>query len=340
MPEVLKFEVSWRTFWQIFVFLILILIFYLARNAVGVLVVSIVISMGIDPVVSMLQRKKINRLLGTIFVFLVGLIVLGTIVYFIIPIIIVEAGDFIIYINKIMSAFFGFSLPKSLITNFTVTFDKVLGIISATNVSVTSAVSKVFTQAVLVLSTFIIAFYLSVEKDGPERLLRVILPDAYERGVLTIFTRFKLKVKRCFATQLVLSLLIGTVVGFGLWLLGVKYPLILGLLAAVFEIVPIIGPVIAGAVAFMVAISDSLSLGLYTFAFFFIVQQLENHILIPVIMGKAVKIHPVIVVISLLAGGQVGGFIGILLSVPIAVLASETVVYMAERKSLRPKLGV
>src|SRR3989442_214320 len=106
----------------------------------------------------------------------------------------------------------------------------------------------------------------------------------------------------------------GVVVSIGMWLLGVKFPIVLGIIAAVFELVPIIGPVLSGSIMFLMAISDSVSLGLYTLLFAFIVQQLEGHVLIPIIMGRAMKIHPVMVIISLLAGGQTAGFFGIILS--------------------------
>ena len=111
-------------------------------------------------------------------------------------------------------------------------------------------------------------------------------------------------------------------------------------MAAVFEIVPIIGPVLAGVTAFLVAVSDSFTLGVYTVLFFVIVQQLENHILIPIIIGKTMRVHPVIVLISLLAGGKIAGFVGIVLAVPIAVMLQEIFAYLAERKSQRSPLGI
>ncbi|MEK7479312.1 MAG: AI-2E family transporter, partial [Patescibacteria group bacterium] len=172
-------------------------------------------------------------------------------------------------------------------------------------------------------------------KRGTEHLLRVLLPDFYEEPALRVFERFKKKIRRWLGAQLVLSVVVGFVVGLGLWLLGVRYPLALGILAGIFEIVPIIGPILAGLFAVIVAFSESGALPLYVLGFFIVVQQLENHVLIPLVMGRTMKVHPVIVTISLLAGGQVAGFIGIFLSVPIAVLAQEIFNYMAEAKEAR-----
>jgi predicted PurR-regulated permease PerM len=132
----------------------------------------------------------------------------------------------------------------------------------------------------------------------------------------------------------------GVMVWFGLWLLGVQYPLVLGILAAAFELVPVIGPILTGVVGFLIAVSDSFSLGLYAVLFFFIVQQLENHIFVPLVMGKVMDVHPVIVVVALLVGGEVAGLIGFILAVPVAVLAQEFLNYLADQKSNRPTLSI
>lgn len=325
-------------FWQVFAFIVVLLVLYLARQAFGVLLVAIVLSLGLDPVVSFLEKRKINRLLGTIIVFLTGLLILSTALYFIIPILALEAGRFLEDVNRVVADIIGFGLPQKVIQDFSLSFDKALGFLTAAQSSITGAIGAVMNRVILVLATVVLAFYLSVQKDGPDRLLRVILPDAYERPILTIFDNFKTKIRRWFAAQLGLSLVVGVVVSVGLWLLGVRYALILGIIAAILELVPLIGPVIAGAVAFLVAIADSFTLGLYVIGLTFIVQQLENHILIPVLMGRTMNVHPVIVIVSILAGAQIAGFVGIVLAVPIAVAAQEIFYYLAEKKDHKPSL--
>ncbi len=335
-----SFEIGRQTIWRVFIFVGLVLLLYFARQALGVLAVAIVISLGLEPLVNFLENRRIPRLLSVIIIFFLGLLILSAIIYFLVPIIINEMGGFLEHFSRSFSSIFGVGLPKTLIQSFSLSLNKVLGFLTASNISVTGAIGAIFNKAVLVFSTIIITFYLTVERDGTERLLRVILPDMYERSVLRVFENFKLKIRRWFVAQLGLSLIIGVVVAFGLWLLDVRYFLILGLVAAVFEIVPIIGPVLAGAAAFLVAVSDSFTLGLYAVIFFVIVQQLESHVLIPLIIGKTMKVHPVVVLVSLLAGAQVAGFVGIVLSVPIAVIAQEIFSHLAERKDERRTAGL
>ena len=101
-----------------------------------------------------------------------------------------------------------------------------------------------------------------------------------------------------------------------------------------------IGPIITGVAAFVIAVSDSFSLGLYAVIFFMVVQQVENHLLLPLVMGKSMKVHPVVVIIALLAGGEIAGLIGVVLAVPIAVLAQESFNYLSEAKNAKPALGI
>ncbi|KKU91641.1 MAG: hypothetical protein UY23_C0001G0247 [Candidatus Jorgensenbacteria bacterium GW2011_GWA1_48_11] len=335
-----KFEIGWRTIFRVIFFLLLIYFIYVAREALGVLLTAMVIAMGIDPIVSFLETKRLNRLLGTIIVFLTGIFLLSTAVYFVLPVLLYEAAGFLEHVNRAVASIIGLGLPPVLIQSLSSSLDKVLGFFTGANFSLTGAISTVVTRVVLVISTILVSFYLSVEQNGVERLLRVILPDFYEKSVLSIFVRFKVRIRRWFVTQLGLSLLIGVIYGLGMWLLGVDYALVLGIMGAIFELVPVIGPVLSGAVMVLVAVSQSFSLGLYALLFAFIVQQLEGHILIPIIMGRAMKVHPVVVIIALLAGAEIAGFVGIVLSVPIAVMAQETFNYFSEKKSSRTSLDI
>jgi predicted PurR-regulated permease PerM len=327
-----RLEISWLSLWRVAVFAGIVLLLVLAREVAGMFVIAIVIALGLDPFVSFLERHKVPRLLATSLVFLLGILVVGAVVYLVLPIVISELGSFITHFNDSLQELFSVGIPESIIRNISGNLNQALAFISSSDFSVTGAISSAFARLLFVIATIVISFYLTVEEKGTERFLKVILPDAYERGFLTVFSRFKEKIRNWFSAQLGLSLAVGAIVALGLWLLGVRYYLALGLLAAVFEIVPIIGPIITGTVGFLVAIGDSWTLGLYTLIFFFLIQQLENHVLTPVVMGKAVKVHPVMVVMALLVGGQVAGFPGVLLSVPIAVAAQEVFYFLAERK--------
>jgi predicted PurR-regulated permease PerM len=119
--------------------------------------------------------------------------------------------------------------------------------------------------------------------------------------------------------------MIGVAAFIGLWILGVKYSLVLAILAAVFELVPVVGPIFAGAMAVLVALSDSVTLGIYTMSMFLIIQQMESSVVVPVVMRRAVGLHPVVIILALLIGAKIAGFIGIILAIPTAFLVEEII---------------
>jgi len=114
------------------------------------------------------------------------------------------------------------------------------------------------------------------------------------------------------------------VVTIGLSLLGVRNALVLGLVSGLLEFIPILGPFIAGAIAALVAFFQGsnwwgltpLTFALIVVAFFIIIQQLENNLLVPRIMGRALSMHPVVILVAAVIGATLAGVLGILLSAP------------------------
>lgn len=328
-------DISWATLLRLLVFFLIVAGLYYARDVVGVLLIGIVISLGIDPFVGWMEKKRIPRLLGTVISFVAGLLVFASVIYFVIPVIAIEAGGFVNFVSRTIGSLSDMNFKQEWMNAVNISVGDALGILST--IPVGGVIQFLFSSAVLVIATILISFYLTVDHNGTERLLRVMLPSVYESSALHIFTRFKLKIRRWFVAQLLLSLIMALIVGVGMWILGVDYPLVIGALAGIFELVPVIGPIVTGVVAFGIAITDSFSLGFWAVVFFMVVQQVENHLLVPVVMGRVVRIHPVIVVISILMGASIAGFVGIILAVPVAVFGQEVFEYVSERKSKRPE---
>jgi predicted PurR-regulated permease PerM len=155
--------------------------------------------------------------------------------------------------------------------------------------------------------------------------LTAILPQAYEAEVVKVYTRVRIKIGQWLEGQLLLSIGMGVLVFLGLWLLDVKYSLILGILAGILELVPFVGPIFSGSVAILVGLSTSLTLAFYVLLLFIVLQQLEGHVLVPAVTPFTTNLNPVVVLIALLLGGKTFGFIGLVLAVPIAVFVQELV---------------
>src|SRR5262245_51479104 len=120
--------------------------------------------------------------------------------------------------------------------------------------------------------------------------------------------------------QLLACLIVGVVVGVGLWLLGLPYPLVFGVVAGLFEFVPVVGPLLVGAVAILVASFHSWPNALLVFAFLAIYRVIHDYVIFPRLIGRGVEVHPVVVMLAVLSGAELGGVIGVFLSVPVAAL--------------------
>jgi len=329
-----KFEISWTTLWRVLLMLIFAIMLFLAREALVILFLAIIISSALDGPVWYLKKKGIPRILGTLLIFLTGLIILAVVLYLVIPVALFEFQNVLESFKNIQIPNLG-TLNISHFANLSKSLGDIENLINALmsgGVSLFNILTIVFNNLVFLIATIVLSFYLTINQFGVEKFLKTILPIHYEDYVIEIYLRVRKKIAYWLQGQIILMLLIGILTWLGLSILNVKYSLVLGIMAGIFEIVPMVGPIFSGAVAFLAAVSESWTLGLYVILLFVIIQQIESHILVPLVMRKTLGISPVVVVIYLLAGWQIAGIIGALLAVPVAVIFQEIIDDWERRK--------
>ena len=174
----------------------------------------------------------------------------------------------------------------------------------------------------------ILAFYMLVDLDGAEERLAAWAPPDYRQDFLRLLQETTLVWRSFVRGQLLLGLVLGSVVAAVLAALGVRFALVLGLIAGVLDIVPFFGPFVAGLIAVVVAFFQGANWwGLHPLAFaaivlgaFLVIQQIENTILIPGILGFSLKMRPLTVLLAAMAGGSLAGVVGVLLAQPVAAM--------------------
>ena len=134
--------------------------------------------------------------------------------------------------------------------------------------------------------------------------------------------------------QFVLGLIVGVLIYLGLTILGVQYSLLLAILAAIFELIPF-GLILAAIPAIVLAFLQDPTLGFWVIVFYVVVQQLENNILVPIVMGKTIGLNPVVVILALLVGANLAGIAGMIIAVPVATIIVEVLDDMAKKKESR-----
>ncbi|GAE35068.1 AI-2E family transporter [Halalkalibacter akibai] len=128
--------------------------------------------------------------------------------------------------------------------------------------------------------------------------------------------------------QLLVSLSVFIISTIGLWALGVPYPIVLGFFMGIMDLIPYFGPFIGAIPAVIIAFLQSWQLGVFTIILIFVIQQIEGNILSPVIVGKTLHLHPALIILALLVGAEVGGFIGMLIAVPILAIGKVTLLHI------------
>ena len=172
------------------------------------------------------------------------------------------------------------------------------------------------TLFVLILAP-LLAAYLLIDLPQLQRDVLNLAPETHRQEFADLGSKIGQAVGGFFRGQLFVALVVGVLSSIGFFIIDLPFWLLIGAIAGFFNLVPLIGPFIGGAIGFVVgAVTGGIGLGLQAAVVELIVQQLDNHIISPNVMKRTVKLHPVTVMLSILAGGAVAGFWGVLMAVP------------------------
>jgi predicted PurR-regulated permease PerM len=179
----------------------------------------------------------------------------------------------------------------------------------------------------------VLSFYFALQDTGVDDFLRMVMPVAHEEYSVNLWKRAQKKIGLWMQGQILLSVFVGILVYLGLLLIGIPYALLLAIFTALAELIPVFGSLIAGTLAVGVAYgSGGIPLGLIVAGLFIVVNQFESNLIYPLIVKKIVGVPPLLVIVALIAGYTLAGFLGALLSVPVAAVLLELVTDFDKRK--------
>ncbi|MSR71479.1 MAG: AI-2E family transporter [Candidatus Taylorbacteria bacterium] len=332
-------SISSGTVLKTILYVVLFYVLFMIRDLILVVFGAVVIASSIEPVTKWLGKRRIRRLPSVIIIyFLVALILFG-IFFFFLPQVLSEALTYVNSLPQNMNTSDLWSPIKdsSLFSSFTssvqgmssnFSLQEVVGqaqaFITGTGAGVLKTANFVFGGALSFILIIVLSFYFAAQEDGVGNFLRIVTPPKSQKYIIDLWKRSQLKIGYWFQGQLFLGLLIGILIYVPLLILGVKHALLLATLAGIFELVPIFGPLLSAFPGILVAYVDGgVTLGLIVAGVYIIIQQLENHLIYPLVVRKIVGISPIVVILSLVIGAKLAGFLGILLSVPIAAVFME-----------------
>ncbi len=306
---------------------------YLIRDVIAVILFSVIIAAAITPLVNYLQKKGLPRTLGVFGIYFLAFLILGTVLYFIVSPLASELDNLSLvaplYFDKINTFF---NVIRDTVPQYEQLLNKVQdNLLQISNNlahvsgNVFGATTGIFGGVVSAVFVIVISFYLSAQEHGITIFLRAVTPKEHQPYVLGLWARAQQKLGRWLQAQLVLSILVGVLVYIGLAIFGIQHRVLLALIAAVLEIIPIFGPILAAIPAVIFGLLKSPVVALWIVLIYTIVHQLENHVIVPNVMNRAIGLNPVVVIISLLIGAELFGIPGIILSVPVAVVLVELI---------------
>lgn len=172
------------------------------------------------------------------------------------------------------------------------------------------------------LVVLVLSFYIIVEEAAVKNLFRDAIPERYQEFGAHVVWQMIQKLGGWLRGQLLLSLIIGILYFIGFTIIGVPYALLLALLGGLLEFIPYIGPFIAAIPAVFLAFTHSPTLAIMTLALIIVIQQLENNLIVPKIMQKAVGLNPIVSIVAFMIGAKTFGVAGAIFAIPIATAAS------------------
>ncbi len=318
-------------------FILLFIILYFFRDLVLIILTAVVLASAIEPITKWFMKYKIPRVLAVILIYISFFIFCAGIFIIFLPVVLDEIFAFIVmlpnYINAIelwnpiaQSGFLSPTTVEGLSSGFSVA-DLIVGVrdvVTNTFSSFWQTINNIFGGLFSFILILVFSFYFAVQEAGITSFLRIITPLKHEEYVIDLWRRSQLKIGLWMQGQLLLAVLIGTFVYLGLMILGIKYALLLAILSAFAELIPLFGPILAAIPAILIAFADGgLTMGLLVLGFFVIIQQFENHLIYPLVVKKVVGVPPLMVILALMVGAQLAGFLGILIAVPIAAVLME-----------------
>ncbi len=313
-------------------------IIWLMRRPLALLVFGIVIAEALAPIVDWLDRW-LPRVLAVLLVYLVLLLIFVGILYVIVPAMADQIKQLVTNLPELIQRVQGWISARSsglpIGQNVGSVLTQQFGGLGSTLLSLPLAIFYSLFDMVVVL---FISIYWLILSPNIWRFTLSLVPAERQARVNDVLEEMGRAMGGYIRGTAIDGLALGATAYAGLLLLGVHYPLVLGLLTALMEFVPVVGATVSAGLIVLVAYLQSPTLGLITFIFALAFHQLENHVLVPNVMHGQTDISPLFAVFAVFAGATVGGLVGAFIAIP---LAAATQVWVKEvlAPAIRRRVG-
>jgi len=321
MPQ--KIEISSKTIIFTLGSILLIGIVWLIKDLIFSLFIAFIIAGALRQPVDFIEKKGVHRSIASFIIYFIFVFAIFYLFFLIIPPL---AGEVII-LSKSLPNIISKVMPN-LSSDFNLNFLS-SNIPSLANETI-NFIKTAFSNVIFVTSTLFFGFYFLLEKNLTQKLLGNFFDDIELNKISLVLERAQKRMSGWFWGEIVLMLIVGLLTYVGLSLMGIKYALALAVLSGLLEVVPNLGPISATIPAFFIGLSQSFFSGVSIIIFYIVVQQLENNVIVPFVMKKAIGIHPIATLMALIIGGKLAGIMGVILAIPTTIFLETILIEVSK----------
>jgi len=319
-----KIEISYKTIIFTILFLISLVLIWQLRGIFLLLFLCFIFMQALNPTVSRLEKLKIPRFVGILLVYFLILIGISFAAAGIIPVLVEQTTSLIETLpNTISNINFWGIKPIDISSQF-----KLLENLPS---NIATTLFSIFSNIVSVFVFFVLTFYLLIERKNLDKYAVPIFGQKNQDKVILIMNELEKRLGNWVNAQLFLMLTIGVLSYIGYLVIGLNYVVPLAIIAGLLEIVTNIGPTIATVIAAFVGLTVSPLTALMAIAWGIIVQQLENNFIVPKVMKATIGLNPLVTILLIASGAQLGGVAGAVLAIP-TYLTISTIVSVLNKK--------
>lgn len=314
--------------------------------------IAILFSAALSPTVRAFEKRRIPRPLSVIGLFLVLALVLGFFVSQLVPLVasqlVALAHTLSSLLTKLASGETSFNLGESfqsylqnLLANFNqeMFLDKIKSTLEGISKQLESfagntfkVIKTAFDGILNFVLVMILTFFMIVNEKDVHNFFVSLFPMKHGAYIVEKIEAIQEKIGYWLRGQVVLMLIMFGLSLIGLLILGIDNALTLAMMVGIAELIPVVGPVLAGVPAMLVAFNQSPWLAVWVLGLIFILHQIEGNVLVPLVMRRAVGLNPIIVILAMMMGLQALGIVGMILAIPVATALSIFVKEYAQKQ--------
>lgn len=310
---------------KIFLLLIFLLFLYFIRDVLLILLIAFIISAFLNPLIGFFQKRKFSRVLAALLVYLFVFLIILSVILLVTPTVYRESiqliKNFSIYYEKLQTFLRVNEIPflpvswENFLSQWQGSFDNI-------GRRIFSFLGDFLTVILSVIVIIAISFYLTIQRESWPNFFLFLMPKKYHHFVLKLIDSSEKSLSTWGNAQLFLCFFIGLLTYIGLEILGIQFALVLAVIAGITEVIPRLGPIIGSIPAILIAFLQSPVKALAVIILYTIIQQLENLVILPQVMKKAVGLNPIVVIVVLLIGAKLAGVLGMIIAVPVTAIVS------------------